>query len=129
MHERERRRRPAEEQGAERARATLPTPLARVVALQRSAGNRAVAAMLARHGDHDGPEQAAGGAGTAPALSQAGQEAEALETLGRLHSVHQLMLASPDERTRTLRTLSRRRRPPRSAVASAEVGENRLGTE
>ena len=87
MHERERRQRPEEDRGAERERATLPAPLARVVALQRSAGNRAVAAMLARHADHDGPEQAAGGAGTAPALSQAGQEAEALETLGRLRSV------------------------------------------
>jgi hypothetical protein len=100
MHEHERRQRPADEQRAERESATPPTPLARVVALQRSAGNRAVAAMLARHADHDGPEQAAGGTGTAPALSHAGQEAEALETLGRLRSVHQLMLASPDERTR-----------------------------
>ena len=48
MHERERRQRPEEDPGAARERAALPTPLARVVALQRSAGNRAVAQLLAR---------------------------------------------------------------------------------
>ena len=101
MHERERQRREEEHERAGERATPPPAPLARVVALQRSAGNRAVAAMLARHEDHDGPEQAAGGGtGTAPALSTAGQEAEALETLGRLRSVHELMLASPDERTR-----------------------------
>jgi hypothetical protein len=93
---------PAPEHAAKREVQAPEQPHARVIALQRSAGNRAVASMLARHGDHgtaQAPEQASG-SGTAPALTQAGQEAEALQTVGLLRAVHQLMLNSPDTRIR-----------------------------
>jgi hypothetical protein len=74
-------------------------PAARMLELQRAAGNRAVAAMLARHEDA-APAQATGGTGTAPALTQAAQEAEALDTWALLRAVHGEMLASTDDRIR-----------------------------
>ncbi|MGH2947253.1 MAG: hypothetical protein ACRDPC_13540, partial [Solirubrobacteraceae bacterium] len=87
---------------AEAERPAPAAPLDRVLAMQRSAGNRAVASILSRHGDHGthAPEQAAGGTGTAPALTQAGQEAEALATWALLRTVHRQMLASTDTRIR-----------------------------
>ena len=104
MHEpqREAADRKRQEEPAREPRAPVPaTPaIAQVMALQRSAGNQAVAAVLARHGDEHAPEQAPPGAGTAPALTQAAQEAEAQATWGLLRTVHQQMLNSPDTRTR-----------------------------
>ena len=82
---------------AEPAPAMAPSA-ARVLALQRSAGNRAVAGMLARHED-DAPATGGGAAtGTPAVLTQAGQEAEALETWGLLRGIHQEMLAHTDVR-------------------------------
>ena len=100
MHEREERERGEPERAGETERpAPAQPPAARVLALQRSAGNRAVAAMLARH--EEAPTQATGGTGTAPpAPTQAAQEAEALDTWALLRAVHGEMLASTDERIR-----------------------------
>ena len=100
MGEREQRERREPERAVEgKPRAPEPPLPARVLALQRSAGNRAVAALIARH--EDAPPQASGGTGTAPASrTQAGQEAEASETWGLLRAVHSEMLASTDDRIR-----------------------------
>ena len=57
---------------------------ARVLALQQSAGNRAVSALLSRQAAPPAP---------AP---QAAAEAEALRTLGLLRDTYHLMLKSPD---------------------------------
>jgi hypothetical protein len=61
---------------------------ARVLALQQSAGNRAVSALLSRQGAPPAPA-----AGT-----QAAAEADALRTLGLLRDTYHLMLNSPDVR-------------------------------
>jgi hypothetical protein len=106
MRERARGRRDAERPDEARREQPAPVPpLARVLALQRSAGNRAVAGMLTRHGDHgdhDHAPEAGGGpaTGTPPVLTPAVQEAEALATWGLLRSVHQQMLNHTDVRIR-----------------------------
>src|SRR5687767_3250311 len=73
--------------------AALPpsvAPVSRILALQRSAGNRAVGAMLQRQAPPAAP--AAG--------SQAAAEADAVATFGLLRDTHRIMLASPDQNVR-----------------------------
>ena len=70
-----------------------PTPapaVPRILALQQSAGNRAVGALLQRQAPPAAPA-----AGT-----QAAAEADAVATVGLLRDTHQLMLASADLRIR-----------------------------
>ena len=100
MHERDEAERDRAEDPAQAPPAPAAPAIQHVMAMQRSAGNQAVAAALARHAEDRAPEQVPPGAGAAPALTQAAQEAEAVRTWGMLRTVHQLMLASPDTRTR-----------------------------
>jgi hypothetical protein len=100
MRERDEAERDRAEDPAQAPPAPAAPAIQHVMAMQRSAGNRAVAAALARHAEDRAPEQVPPGAGAAPALTQAAQEAEAVRTWGMLRTVHQLMLASPDTRTR-----------------------------
>jgi hypothetical protein len=82
------RRRPRPEPERDAPEASRPGAHAEVLALQRGAGNRAVAGLLGRQG--------------APAVPAAGTpaaaEAEALRTLGLLRDTYHLMLRSPDVR-------------------------------
>ena len=77
-------------------------PIARVIALQRSAGNRAVAAVLARHARTTRPRagrRRGDGHGAGAHAGRAG--GRGARDAGRsCAGVHQLMLASPDTRTR-----------------------------
>jgi hypothetical protein len=87
MHERERDE-PTPER--ERDRTAPAPPLPRILSLQRSAGNRAVTAMLSRQAPAAPP--AAG--------SQAAAEADAVESVGLFRDAHQQMLLSPEARIR-----------------------------
>jgi hypothetical protein len=86
MHEHERAER--EQPAPEPAPAPTPT-LPRILQLQRSAGNRAVSALLQRQAPP-----------AAPANPQATAEAEAVQTIGLLRDTHRQMLASPEQRIR-----------------------------
>ncbi len=88
MHEREREPEPPEVAPAPVVRAP---PLPRILALQRSAGNQAVAAMLSRQAPPAAPPAAG---------SPAAAEAEAVESLGLLRTVYKRMLLSPETRIR-----------------------------
>ncbi len=88
MHERE--REPQQPEVQPEPVAPAP-PVPRILALQRSAGNQAVTAMLARQA----PPAAPPAAGT-----QAAAEAEALESLGLLRTVYKQMLLSAETKIR-----------------------------
>lgn len=66
-----------------------------ILRAQRAVGNRAVVRMLTRHADHDLAPDTGGGGAAAPPAPAAGAreaaEAEAVETVGRLRSIHQRM--------------------------------------
>ena len=68
-----------------------PTPVPRILALQQSAGNRAVTAMLQRQGAPAAPPAPAAG-------TQAASEAEAAASIGELRTIHRDMLRSPEQR-------------------------------
>src|SRR5687768_11447471 len=85
MHERVREPEPPER---EAATATPASDVPRILALQRSAGNRAVGAMLQRQAPPAAPA-----AGT-----QAAAEADAVEAVGHFRTIHQDMLTSTDQR-------------------------------
>jgi hypothetical protein len=105
------RRRDREGAGAEPdERRPAPEPAApavsKVIALQQSAGNHAVAGLLARHGGHDHAPEEGGGTATAPAaLTQAGQEAEASATVGLLRDAHRAMATHANLRVRNTAAL------------------------
>lgn len=71
--------------------AALPTvaPVPRILALQRSAGNRAVSAMLQRQAPPAAPPAAG---------SQAAAEADAVAAVAHFRTIHQDMLTSTDQR-------------------------------
>ena len=69
-----------------------------ILRAQKTVGNRAVAAILQRHADHDLTPETGGGGTAAPAApvspgaaARAASEAEAVETVGRLRAIHQRM--------------------------------------
>jgi hypothetical protein len=98
---RDREVRPADERerpGAQPAETPVAPRQQAILRAQRAVGNQAVVRMLSRHSDHDlGPEAGGGGGGAAapPAPAAPGAreaaEAEAVETVGRLRSIHQRM--------------------------------------
>jgi hypothetical protein len=86
-----------------------PAPaVPRILALQRSAGNRAVGAMLQRQAPPAAPA-----AGT-PAAA----EADAVEAVGHFRSIHQAMLTSTDQR---IKNTAQMIDPPGSARAGRRV--------
>ena len=89
MHERA--HEPESPQPEVAAAAPLVTPVPGILALQRSAGNQAVTAMLQRQVPPAAPPAAG---------SQAAAEADAVATFGLLRDTHRIMLASPDQNTR-----------------------------
>ena len=74
-----------------RSRAPRPRRSRAILALQQSAGNRAVTAMLQRQGAPAAPPAPAAG-------TQAASEAEAAASIGELRTIHRDMLRSPEQR-------------------------------
>ena len=91
MHEHTHEPESPQPEAAASATPPLLAPVPRILALQRSAGNQAVTAMLQRQVPPAAPPAAG---------SQAAAEADAVATVGLLRDTHRIMSASPDQNVR-----------------------------